>query len=1000
MYEWGGLVCLFWQCAASSFLLNSNLNRVKRAVLYIIGMLMLVCAVPAWAQSGTPVTGRLLDAESREPVIGAVVEVYTDAQPDKRSYATSNIKGEFHFPSLPNGNYKGSATFIGYKNRDFVFAASGRPVSVGDMVMHTESVDVGTVVVEAVGPRATIVGDTLRYRASNFKVAADAEVEALLTKMPGISINNGKIEAQGEVVRKVYVDDQELFGGNIQQVLQSIPAQLVDRIEVYNRLSEASQITGVDDGEGGKVINIITKGGLSHSDFGKVHAGFGYEPDAKSNITSKWKYTAGGTVNVFRGDRRISIMALANNMNKQNLSDDGISMSGSTNSSNASRQFSVNRQSGVSEAQVAAVSYSDKWGKRRRARFEGNVFYNHNNAKNEYIIDRWYNAPSKIDTLYQENFVNPDNHTLRWRGRLQWKVARRHDLTIIPSGNYRYNTQTYRADTTVRWGKSASLEDPILNPNGNHSYGGNLTLGLYAQYVYRFVKDGRRLMLVADVSNNVSDNDRTNYSASGKASVIDSKWSYSRTFTNQNLINSRFQATFQERIGRHVMLNVSYRLQGQWRDRDVLNYVTASDYVVADPEGYRVRTSSIYSGSHIYHQLGMGMRYGKKRNWMSFNLMYQCSEFTTTNRRTSSTQTRLYHLPVFNATVNWAFDKSNSLRVSANSNLRMPGLWDMVDAWNLSNTSYISVGNPDLKPYTEYDIFARYTNVSHKYGTTLMLMAKAEYIDDYIGMKVVYSPGKLSIDGSNYSPLQLSQRVNLPGRSLYEGRISLGVPITGIRSNLNIALGANYSDTPIEVINSETTPLLDENGMFTTRGKVEYMGALSAHAQVTLGSNISENVDFTLTWRGQYSRNTSTIEMLNNDFFTHYARLRMKVVLPLGFTITTLATFTQFLGITNNFNDHFTLWDISVGKKVLRSRGEVELCVNDVLNQNTSFSRGIWISYSQKRYNSVLGRTFMVRFTYNIRNLSRKIRGAVPGAQSVKYDPLAGVQRKLNALLF
>ncbi|MBR2351643.1 MAG: TonB-dependent receptor [Alistipes sp.] len=974
-----------------------------RRLLYIIGIFVIVAlAVPveAYGRIGAAVTGRLIDAETQEGVIGAVIEVTSVAAPEQRRHFTSEFKGEFVLHSLAEGNYRGVATFVGYRDVEFTFSVSGLAKDIGRIIIHQAPIDVAPVVVEAVGPRATIVGDTLRYRASNFKVAADAEVDALLTKMPGISIHNGKIEAQGEVVNKVYVDDQELFGGNIQQVLQSIPAQLVDRIEVYNRLSESSQITGVDDGEGGKVINIITKGGLSHSEFGKMHAGVGYEPTAKPDITSKLKYTAGGSVNIFRGDRRISIMALANNMNKQNLSDDGVSVSGSTSSGNASRQFSVNRQSGVSEAQVAAISYMDVWGTRRRARFEGNVFYNHNDAKNEYTIDRWYNAPSKLDTLHQESYSNPDNHTLRFRGRLRWKVARRHELTIIPSGNFRCNENLYRADSISRWGKSAPFDNPILNPNGNQSGGTSLTLGLYAQYYYRFVKDGRKLMFVTDVNRSTSDNDRTNYSASSKAPIPDSKWSYSRTFTDQATTNMRFQTTFQERIGRHVMLNMTYRLQGQWRDRDVLNYVTKSDYEVSNFEDYRVRTSSLYSGSHIYHQVGAGMRYGKRRNWFSVNMMYQYSEITTTDRRTDKSSMTKHHLPVFNATLNWAFDKSNSLRVSANSHLRVPGLWDKVDAYNLNNTSYISVGNPDLKPYTEYNAFARYTNVSHKHGTTLMLMAKAEYIDDYIGMKVVYSPGKIAIDGNNYSPLQLSQRVNLPGRSLYEGRISLGMPATAIKSNLNFTVGASYSDTPIEVIDSETTPLLDESGAFVARGSVEKMGALTGHAQVTLGSNISENVDFTLTWRGSYSRNTSTVEMLNNDFFTHYARLRMKVVLPLGFTISTLATFTHFMAITNKYQDYFTLWDLSIGKKVLKKKGEVELCVNDLLNQNTSFSRGVWISHSQVRYNSVLGRTFMVRFTYNLRNLSRNIRGDVPGFRRAKYDPLVGVQRKLNALRF
>ena len=969
---------------------------VKRYYYIIIGIILsFVCIATAQAQGSGAVLGRLVDGDTREAIVGAVVEA---SYADRRYHATTNVNGEFNFPTLPNGNYKGIATSLGYKSHEFAFAVRGREISVGEIAMSAAAVGVEAIVVEAIGPRALIVGDTLHYRAGNFKVAADAEVEVLLGKMPGITIDGGKIEAQGERVTSIYVDNQELFGGNIQQVLQSIPASVVERVEVYNRLSEAAQITGVDDGEGAKVINIITKGGLSHSDFGKMHAGIGYEPNAKPQITSKLKYTTGGAVNIFRGDRRISILGLFNNMNKQNLSDEGVSVSGSR--SNNSRQFSVNRQTGVSEAQMAAVNYSDVWGLRRQVRFDGNVFFNHNNAKNEYTIDRWYNAPSKVDTLHSENFNNPDNYTLRFRGRLDWKVGRRHKLLFITSGSYTDNSSVFRGDSVVRWGQSAPFDNPYLNPSGNNGGSRTFNWTLYSQYTYRFIKTGRRFLMIASVNRNTSDNDRCYYSAYSKAPIPDTKWSYSRTFTDQLLTNLRIQPTFQEKIGRYTTFNITYRLQGQWRTRNVRNYVTDSDYAIPNLDDYRVRTSSLYDGSHIYHQAGLGFRYARKRNWLSVSLMYQYSEISTTNRRTGAESTKCYHLPVYNATLNWAFNRSNSLRVSANSRLIAPGLWDMVDAYNLNNTSYISVGNPNLKPITEHNFFARYTNVSYKYGTTFMVMAKAEHRANYIGTKIVYSPDKLEIDGNKYSPLQFTQRVNLPGHWVYEGRVSLGLPIKALRSNLNMAMGVSYSDIPIEIVPSDTKTLIDDTGAFVARGTIEKMHSTTAHAQFTLGSNISENIDFTLTWRGAYNHYASSSDIMNNDYFNHYVRLQMKAVLPHGFTISTLATFTHYVLLTNNYSDNFTLWNISVGKKVIHNMGEVELCVNDVLNQNRSFSRGAWITYSQVRYNSVLGRTFMARFTYNLRNLSRKMRGDTRGARRARQESFTGVQQQLDALRF
>ena len=171
----------------------------------------------------------------------------------------------------------------------------------------------------------------------------------------------------------------------------------------------------------------------------------------------------------------------------------------------------------------------------------------------------------------------------------------------------------------------------------------------------------------------------------------------------------------------------------------------------------------------------------------------------------------------------------------------------------------------------------------------------------------------------------------------------------------------------------------------------------NAYAQVTLGSNISENVDFTVTWRGTYSYNDSSLSDFNNQYFMHYVRGNIKAVLPLGFTITSSVDFTHFIVFTHNFNDMFTLWNISLGKKVLNGLGEVELCVNDVLNQNTSFGRYVIANYSQLRYNTVLGRTYLAKFTYNLRSLGGQARRNK--TLRVPQDPLGDVQSRLDALL-
>lgn len=958
--------------------------RLKRVLLSVI--CFAIHAV-VYAQGGSFVSGRVVDGETLDGIAGAVLEIAPQQTPDAKRYYTSEYGGYFRIPSLRDGNYICKISCMGYAERTIEFKHSGLPKDMGNIKLEISAVNIDAVVKTAVSTRTMIMGDTLRYNADAFKVAVDAEVEALLRKMPGINITDGQVEAHGEVVKQIYVDGNEFFGSNVAQVLQSIPAQAVEHIEVYNRLSEAAQITGVDDGEGGKVINIITRRSINRSRFGKAHLGYGYEPDANRAVTANNKYTLGGTVNIFNDDSRVTLMGLVNNINKQNLSQDEMNIKSSSSSSSASRQFSVNNQNGVASAEIFALNYTDRWGRRKRAKFEGSLFYNHLNAKNEFTIDRWYDpAVSKQDTIHYDQFANPNNHTLKLRGRLEWKVAKRQKLVLIPTLNYYPNSSINRTDTTsLRWGESGYR----WMPSGNEGWGKTLSKSLYAQYSYKFLRQGRSLLLVASVSDSDADTDRDYYSnGNGKTNKKDPNkatidYTYTRRTNSSTTTTYRLQPTYRDRIGRHSTINITYRLQAQLRTRDLFTYSTDADYVI-DTARLNRRSSSSFEGMFLYHQAGIGYRYGRNRNWFSISAMFQHSRLSHHNLWTGEKSVRSYNTPVYNATLQWAFNPQNTLRVSATSEIKAPSLWQMIDIYDVSNSQYLSCGNPDLRPYTEHNYFVRYTNLSTRKGTTFMIMAKAMLRPDYIGTDIVYSPETIEIDGKKYNPVQITRPVNLDGYRSFEGRTSIGFPINIFSSNLNIAMGVNLSNVPISINKEE-----------------QMMHNLTAYSNITLGSNISENIDFTIRWNGSYSKNKTGAAVLDNEFFTHRTTANCKFVLPLGFTITSSAIYTQYIGITNNYNDSFVLWNASIGKKLLKNLGEIELCVNDILNNNISFSRGVWGGYSQVRYNSTMGRYFMVKFTYNIRAFTSGTKQMkIARSSSVPTNIFDKVERRLNALKF
>ena len=168
-----------------------------------------------------------------------------------------------------------------------------------------------TVVVSGAAPPVKQKQDTLEYSANQFKVNPDATGEDLIKKMPGITVDQkGSVTAQGETVQKVTVDGRDFFGDDATATLRNLPSEVIDKIQVFDRLSDQAQLTGFDDGNTTKSINIVTKANMRTGNFGRVFAGYGTDD----------RYNAGGNVSFFNNNRRISLVGLFNNINQQNFS--------------------------------------------------------------------------------------------------------------------------------------------------------------------------------------------------------------------------------------------------------------------------------------------------------------------------------------------------------------------------------------------------------------------------------------------------------------------------------------------------------------------------------------------------------------------------------------------------------------------------------------------------------------------------------------------------------
>jgi hypothetical protein len=165
-------------------------------------------------------------------------------------------------------------------------------------------------------PRSQQKGDTLMFNAAAYRVAENADSERLISKMPGIAVSESGVEANGREVMRILIDGQEFFGNDVLTALRNVPAELVKQIEVINKLSDAAQMTGVDDGEGYAAINIVTKrkkgSGLAT---GRIYGSYGYS----DNADHRHNYIAGGNMTHFTDKRTLSVIGMSNNISKFNF---------------------------------------------------------------------------------------------------------------------------------------------------------------------------------------------------------------------------------------------------------------------------------------------------------------------------------------------------------------------------------------------------------------------------------------------------------------------------------------------------------------------------------------------------------------------------------------------------------------------------------------------------------------------------------------------------------
>ncbi len=950
-----------------------------------------------WAQQST-ISARLSDATTDEGVIGAVVELTPLQAGGEEKFTTSGYDGALTLSGVKYGTYIIKAAFLGYEDYiDTLKVATPRLV-LGSLKIKESATAIDAVVKEVQAMRTSQQGDTLSYNASAFKVAADADVEGLLKKMPGITISSdGEVSAQGETIQKVYVDGREFFGNDVTTAISSLPAEIVESINVYDKLSDNAELSGMDDGEGYKSINIVTKPNMRQGFFGKMYAGYGYQPEVQEGIDHN-KYTVGANINYFKNQHRLSLITMFNNINKQNFSFDDI-LGVSTDGGSASN-YMVRPQSGVAEVGAIGLNYSSAFGADDKVEVEASYFYNGTQTRNNQSITRWYEEPSPDNTLETEGNSYTPNYNHRLNTRVEWKITPTQQITFRQNGSVQINNPE-SSTFGSQYGESGYKITDSYSLGEKRGYNTNSSLS----YISRLGKVGRSISANANFTLRSSDNQTESYSNSASTFYLDGYDYMSAADTvglydlyKDELIDLYYRSVFSPTTSQYLSGNVSYSeplsenlrftvkyvISSSYQQTARDSYITGSDFAT---EGLSIdpATSNSREVEYLKHQIGPGLYYVKGKSKFSLSGSYQLSEMTGKAVVKGSTEeqplTDRYKDFVYAAMGHLYFNTETSLRMHISSSTSNPWVGYLVDTYDISNKQYITKGNPNLQPTYKQSLRMHFVRSNIEKGSTFMFMAMAENTADYVAKHIVYSPNAFEIDGTTYEPMQYTTYVNLDNYWKLRSRINYGFPLPFIKCNLNLSGGVDYTLTP-----SMYGGTVENDGTIVG-GAVNHTESLAYNAGTVLGSNISENVDFTLSWEGTYNEATNSASTTDdiNKYFSHTASATMKFVFGAGFTFTASTSYKQYKGITNTYEDSYLLCNAFIGKQIFRNRrGELNLGVNDILDQNTAFYRSVNTGYTQNTINSVIGRYVTLQFVYNLRSFgsgeSKKSSGFGPGS--------------------
>jgi hypothetical protein len=935
-------------------------------------MLLLIVTTAIMAQH--TLSGTILSKTDNTPIDMATVRLFTHQGTDSTLVqgAQTYQDGLFILNNIHAGKYRLIVSSVGFNEHSQWVEIQNNNLDLPAIHLTEQVQHLAEVSVQGKAAEMTVKGDTIEYNTAAYQVSENANVEELLKKMNGVEVDKeGKVTINGEEIKAVRIDGKKFFGDDVQTATKNIPAEMIDKIQVIDEKSEMAKLTGFEDDDTERIINLSLKKNRKKGLFGNYSGALGADMVADNGrwfdydnlfFNNDFRYAANIFTNILLGESQTTIVGSANNTNEIR--------------SGRGRGFWGGQNAGITRAENLGVNTNidltnkiEKKDEKTELLLGGDASFNHSNNDTRTISQR--DSYSEEATYIDKDSTNKLSQSwdAQMRLEMEYQIDSLNKLILRPQISYTNSTSAQTNDYTYDR-DSIRINDGYQHQNSLQE---EIKASMRATYNHKFAKPGRSLTMRANFNftNTKGKTDTYAWDNLLNQALVDQN-----TLSDNNALSYSLRTSFVEPIyQKNHLLEMVLSFSGNNRHSVKNQY--SMDSITGDYQ-YDSIFSNELSNNMYTEQLELNYR------WVSEKIDL------TAGARVLATQTHsqtyygglLARDTLYNR-FNWApnmnfkykFGRKEFARVIYRGTSRHPSITQMEPVRNNSDAMNETVGNLGLQPAFNHNIFAMYSRFNQEKFSSIMTGLRANITQDALVNNTIYDQtGKRYMQTVNADMVPWNIGADFMSNTPFYNKMFQFHSRTAISYNQRVAyvLREQDADAIAQMIASNTLPLGDASKTGNFRMSSD-LTLRFTHKIVDIG--IKNTNIYSLTHNSLNKKNISHIGdwIISGDVTFH---------LPKSWNIATDIAYTSRHGYEGLNDVNELIWNFSVDKTWTNST--LTLKIYDLLNDKKNIVQTVnETSVSYQKFNT-LPTYFMLTYTYKLNRMgSLKAKGAAAWQQQM-----------------